>query len=109
MSAHSAVILCLLLALASSAFGLPQYFASKYANGCQDHPDVAYGDHGAPQIDRDTSIALKPTFTLPAGAASPKKLCPGTSYSLKVTFPNPRLGLLTASVGSIAGAPDASW
>jgi hypothetical protein len=33
---------------------------------------------------RDTTIALKPKFTLPAGAPSPKKLCPGASYSLKV-------------------------
>ncbi|KAF6251606.1 hypothetical protein COO60DRAFT_604265 [Scenedesmus sp. NREL 46B-D3] len=47
-------------------------------------------------------------FTLPPGAPSPKKLCPGTSYSLKVTFPSPRLGLLTASAGSLAGAPEAS-
>ncbi|WIA32083.1 hypothetical protein OEZ86_002934 [Tetradesmus obliquus] len=108
MSGRPALALCLLLALASSALCLPEYFASKYANGCEDHPERSYGDHAAPQIDRDTTIALKPKFTLPAGAASPKKLCPGASYSLKVTFPSPRLALLTASAGSLAGAPEAS-
>jgi hypothetical protein len=59
MLMRSALTLFLLLGLASSALCLPEYFASKYANGCEDHPERAYGDHGAPQIDRCAAVVVR--------------------------------------------------
>ena len=81
----------------------PSYYVTTYATGCSDMgPMKGYKGHGDPQRDASTSISLK------EGSKSVAKVCPGKTYTLQVSWSDPRRYLLVADGGMEGGMASAS-
>lgn len=93
--ARLAVCWLLLACAAQLARAYPALYVARVAKGdksCQGHPNKGYAAHGAPKKDPKIVFAVADS----AGKAV-VSVCPGATYDIKLTFPEPRLALLTAS------------
>jgi hypothetical protein len=94
-----ATLLVALLAAAAPrpAAAYPAYFIAKNS-ACGAQPATAMGRHKAPQPDATT------VFSVQGPAGKETRLCPGGTYVVTATFPQPRNALLSASVGAFDGS-----
>lgn len=98
---HHGLAGLLVLVLCAGVRAYPALFVARYAKSCTAHPDTALmggrgSGHMAPIKDESTTIAAL------LGGKAVAKLCPGTDHAVRVSFPLPRFGLLTASAGEFA-------
>ncbi|KAG2438929.1 hypothetical protein HYH02_010723 [Chlamydomonas schloesseri] len=84
---------------------LPQYYIDPvYAlvnplPACTEHPSgiIAAAPHGRPMDDSTISFQI----TGARGSAAVASVCPELTYIIKVSFPDSRLGILSASAGTL--------
>ncbi|GBF89310.1 hypothetical protein Rsub_02187 [Raphidocelis subcapitata] len=92
-------LLVLLLAGARPGRAFPVAWAARQqarGGACDAHPSRGYGRH--PRAEFDPAIS----FTVLDGSGAPvTAVCPGATYSVQVTFPQPRLAMLTAEAGTL--------
>ncbi|GBF92926.1 hypothetical protein Rsub_05762 [Raphidocelis subcapitata] len=91
----------LVLLLCSGVRAYPALFVARYAKSCTSHPESALmggrgSGHMAPIKDEATTLQVL------LGGKAVTKLCPGSAHAVRVSFPIPRFGLLTASAGEFA-------
>jgi hypothetical protein len=94
-----AAALLALLGLLAGAAAHPYYHI-----GCF-HPTRGQADHADPVPD-----AIGTSFSLvDAAGKAVAGYCPGKSYGVKVTFAQPRQGMMTTSMGAFQGGLDSWW
>jgi len=105
MKLSSVIAVCVLgLSLVSAT---PNLWATRIAPTCTSHPDKGYKGHKDPIVDGDAKVnVFRPTAPKTAVTA----VCGGTVYTVEVTFPEARHGLITASSATamFASAPNAT-
>lgn len=84
----------------AGAFAYPQYWVQEKA-GCLTHPTSQEEHHASPVVDK----AIKYVVANNKKAAV-STLCPGASYTVQVSYPQPRLSLTTATIGTISDNKD---
>lgn len=95
---HTAIVLAAVLLVPLLASAYPVYWVEEPDQICGAHPTTKEGNHGAPVSDRTTKFAIA------SKGAAAKEACPGGSYSVQVTFAEPRLALISTSVGTFTAA-----
>lgn len=95
-TSFAAFVLCALLC-AQLASAYPSLWASESDVKCPDHPKKAEDGHKAPVADSAVKFAV-----LDKTGKAVTAVCPGAAYTVQVSFPQPRLALLTADAGKFA-------
>ncbi|KIZ07557.1 hypothetical protein MNEG_0394 [Monoraphidium neglectum] len=98
MARHALAAVLVLGCAAHLVAGYPAFFYSKQ-KGCTAHPDRGYRGHQAPQNDTTTTVAI-----LDSAGKAVTTVCPGVAYSVKLSFGEVRLALITTNAGSFPGA-----
>ncbi|KAI8476047.1 MAG: hypothetical protein J3K34DRAFT_455991 [Monoraphidium minutum] len=98
MARFVAVLAMVCMAQLTAAY---PYFFYRLKQPCDAQPTKGYKGHGAPTADAKITFAVQDSAGKAMTAA-----CPGTAHTIRLSFGEPRLALITSNYGNFTGSDE---